>query len=283
MRPVLFGLHWLGLNLQVHSYGVAIAAGFLVAIFLGIRQARRLGEDPDLVQELCFWLLVSSMLGARLLYVVTNVPTYVEACRDAILDGGAGHIAWACSRALHVWEGGLVFYGGLLAATAFAIWYTRRRGANFRRIADLLAPMVALGHFFGRLGCWAAGCCYGRESHLPWALRLPPESAAFQTMVTEGKLSPGANVTPPLHPVQLYEAFGELALFFFLSWLALRKRWDGQVLVLYLALYGILRFTVEIWRGDAIRKFLVPHLSTSQVIAVGTLALAGVLYARWRR
>src|SRR5580765_6301079 len=143
MRPVLFGLHLFGSHLQVHTSGVAIAAGFLIAIFLGIRQARRLGEDPEVVQELCFWLLVTSMLGARLLYVLTNVPTYVEACGDAFKAGGAGHIAWECSRALHVWEGGLVFYGGLLAATAFAVWFTRRRGTSFRRTADVLAPMIA--------------------------------------------------------------------------------------------------------------------------------------------
>jgi len=282
MRPILFSVHALGQTLQVHSYGIAIAIAFLAAIFLGIRQARRVGEDPELVQELCFWLLVSSMLGARLLFVLTNLPTYIEACGDAIHSGGTLDVLSACTRPLHVWEGGLVFFGGLLTAIGFAVWFTRKKHMSFRRTADVLAPSIALGHFFGRIGCWTAGCCYGSESHSWLAVRFPAESAAFQAMVSSGRLSPGADVTPLLHPVQLYEAFGELSLFFLLSWYALRKRFDGEVLLLYLALYSLLRIATEQLRGDPVRRFVLPWLSTSQALALVTLALGALLYFKWR-
>jgi len=282
MRPVLYSLRLGSDSFQLHSYGVAIALGFLVAIFLGARQARRVGEDEWAVQELCFWLLVSSMIGARLLFVVTNVPEYVEACRDGVASHSLGRTAWACTRAFHVWEGGLVFYGGFLAAAGFAWWYTRRRKLPFARIADVLAPSVAMGHFFGRLGCFAAGCCWGAPTTSALGLRFPSESLAFQQLVSSGKLSAAANLTMPLHPVQLYEAFGELALYFGLSWLATRKRYDGQILVGWLAGYACLRFVTELYRGDDVRKFVLPHVSTSQLIALLTLPLAFAL-ARYFR
>lgn len=271
MRPVLVSLGGYGL----HTYGVAIAAAFLVAIFVGTRTAARSGLDPDKVRDLCFWLLVSSLVGARLLFIVTNVPEYVRLCRD-------DH---DCFRALYVWEGGLVFYGGFFGALAFAVWYTRRHAMPFWRVADVLAPSVALGHFFGRLGCFAAGCCWGREAHgraLAWAARFGEGSLALQDYLARGALPADAELTPPLHPVQLYEAGADLALFFALALLGRRKRWDGQVLVAYLVGYAAIRFVVELWRGDAARKFVVGSLSTSQAIALGAVALALGLGA-WRR
>ncbi len=275
MRPVLFTVHALGYDYAIHTYGVAIAAAFLVAIFVGVRTAARTGEDPDKVRDLCFWLLVSSLVGARLLFTVTNLPDYVRLCR---VEGD-------CTRALRVWEGGLVFYGGFFGALACAVWYTRRFGMRFWRTADILTPSVALGHFFGRLGCFAAGCCWGAEAHghaLAWAARFPSESLAFQDYAARRLVAAGAELTPPLHPVQLYEAAGELLLFFALSLLGRRKRWDGQVLVAYLIGYSLLRFVVELYRGDAVRKFVVAGLSTSQAIAVAAAVLGAALML-WRR
>lgn len=274
MRPVLFTIHVFSRDFALHSYGVAIAAAFLVAIFVGTRTAARTGEDPDKVRDLCFWLLVSSLIGARLVFLATNVPDYVRLCREE----------HDCFRALRVWEGGLVFYGGFFAALAVAVWYTRRYAMNFWRTADILAPSVALGHFFGRLGCFAAGCCWGAEAHgraLAWAVRFPSESLAYQDYAARGALPDFAELTPPLHPVQLYEAAGELALFVALSLLGRRKRWDGQVLVAYLLGYALLRFVVELWRGDAARKFVLASLSTSQAIAIAA-ALFAVVLLIWR-
>jgi phosphatidylglycerol:prolipoprotein diacylglycerol transferase len=275
LRPVLFDLHLFSRDFALHTYGVAIAVAFLVAIFVGTRTATRTGEDPDKVRDLCFWLLVSSLIGARLVFIATNVPDYVRLCRD-------DH---DCFRALRVWEGGLVFYGGFFAALGVAVYYTRRHAMNFWRTADILAPSVALGHFFGRLGCFAAGCCWGKEASgraLSWAARFPAESLVFQDYAARGALPANAEVTPPLHPVQLYEAFGELALFFALSILGRKKRWDGQVLVAWLLGYALLRFVVELYRGDAVRKFVFGSLSTSQAFAIVAALFATALLA-WRR
>jgi phosphatidylglycerol---prolipoprotein diacylglyceryl transferase len=275
LRPVLFDLHLFSREFALHTYGVAIAVAFLVAIFVGTRTAARSGEDPDKVRDLCFWLLVSSLVGARLVFLATNVPDYVRLCSEE-------HDCW---RALRVWEGGLVFYGGFFAALAVAVVYTRRRGMNFWRTADILAPSVALGHFFGRLGCFAAGCCWGKEASgraLAWAARFPAESLVFQDYVARGALPASAEVTPPLHPVQLYEALGELALFFALSLLGRKKRWDGQVLVGWLLGYALLRFVVELYRGDAVRKFVIGTVSTSQALAIFAALFATVLLW-WRR
>jgi phosphatidylglycerol---prolipoprotein diacylglyceryl transferase len=276
LRPLIFSVHAFGQELALHTYGVAIAVGFLVAILLGVRTAARTGEDPDRVRDLCFWLLVSSLVGSRLLFIATNVPQYVQLCR----------VEHDCFRALRVWEGGLVFFGGFFAALVTAVWYTRRHAMRFWRVADVLAPSVAIGHFFGRLGCFAAGCCWGKEAHgvaLNWAARFPSSSLAFQDYAARDALSPSAELTPPLHPVQLYEAFGELALFFALSSLLRRKRWDGQVLVAYLVGYSLLRFVVELYRGDAARKFVTASLSTSQAIALMTLPLAAAIWLARRR
>jgi phosphatidylglycerol:prolipoprotein diacylglycerol transferase len=274
LRPVLFTIHLGSRDFALHTYGLAIAAAFLVAIFVGTRTAARSGEDPDKVRDLCFWLLVSSLIGARLVFLVTNIPDYVRLCHEG-----------DCTRALRVWEGGLVFYGGFFGALLVAVLYTRWRRMSFWRTADILAPSVALGHFFGRLGCFAAGCCWGKEAHgvaLAWAARFPSESLAFQDYIARGALPISAEVTPPLHPVQLYEAGANLVLFFALSLYGRRKRWDGQVLVAYLLAYAVVRYLCELFRGDAARKFVVGSISTSQAIAVAA-ALFGVALWMWRR
>ena len=224
MRPVLFDLHLFSRDFALHTYGVAIAVAFLVAIFVGTRTAARTGEDPDKVRDLCFWLLVSSLVGARLVFIATNVPDYVRLCRDE----------HDCFRALRVWEGGLVFYGGFFAALAVAVYYTRRHAHEFLahrrhpRAVGGARPLLRAPRLLRRrllLGQRGAGRA------LSWAARFPSESLAFQDYAARGALPRGAEVTPALHPVQLYEAFGELALFFALSMLGRRKRWDGQVLV----------------------------------------------------
>lgn len=283
MLPVLFRLGLFGQRMQLHSYGVAIAAGFFIAIYLGVRQTRRLGEDPAAIQELCFWLLVSSIIGARLLFVVTNLRSYGRACAEGLDSHSRATALWECTRAFHLWEGGLVFYGGLLSAIVVAVFYAARHEMNFARTADLLAPQVAVGHLFGRLGCFAAGCCWGRMASATLGLRFPPESLAFEQLVTSGELSPAATATPPLHAVQLYEALGLLGLYAGLSWLLRHKRYHGQVLVAYLVGYAVLRTITETFRGDAVRKFLIPGLSTSQAIALGSLPFAFALARYFRR
>jgi phosphatidylglycerol:prolipoprotein diacylglycerol transferase len=173
----------------------------------------------------------------------------------------------------------LVFYGGFLGALLLVIWYVRRHKMSFLRTADVLAPSLAIGHFWGRLGCYAAGCCWGRVSGLPWATRFPRGSLVFDDMYARGFIAPGSELTPPLHPTQLYEAGGELLIFFLLLFLRRRKRFDGHVLLGYLVMYPVLRSIIEVFRGDAARKYVIEGtLSTSQFVSIlvmgGAIALA---------
>jgi phosphatidylglycerol:prolipoprotein diacylglycerol transferase len=314
MHPVLLNLS----GFALHTYGVLIAVGFLVGIVLAGREARRIGvlrapvfaagpgagglSGQARLLDLCFWILVSGLVGSRLLYILTNLGDYAAACREGIASGRTRELVWRCSAVLHVWEGGLVFYGGFLAALLVVAWYVRRHQMLFLRTADVLAPSLAIGHFFGRLGCYAAGCCWGKVSALLVSARFPRGSLVYEDMASRGQLVTGLERTPSLHPTQLYEAGGELAIFFLLLALRRRKRFDGQLLLAYLVAYPILRSVVELFRGDAIRKFAVeldtPRLSrwlglapgepvllsTSQLVSllvgVGAIVLAVALRRR---
>jgi phosphatidylglycerol---prolipoprotein diacylglyceryl transferase len=280
MRQVLLSIG----GFSLHTYGVLIALGFLLGIILAAREARRVGLEPARVLDLCFWILVSGLCGARLLYIVTNLPDYAGLCREGVHEGARSAL-WKCSAVLHIWEGGLVFYGGFLGAMALVLWYVRRHQMGFLRTADLLAPSLAIGHFWGRIGCYAAGCCWGRPCALGWGARFPRGSLVFDDLTARGLMAAGAARTPPLHPTQLYEAGGELAIFFLLLALRRRKRFHGQVLLGYLMLYPVLRSLVEVFRGDAARKFVIPGaLSTSQFVSIlvmgGAVALAASLARR---
>lgn len=259
MHPVLLQLHAFGHLFQLRSYGVFVALGFIVAIALATRRARALAAaapppgpldptplDPELVRDLCFWILVAALAGGRLVYVLAN-PAEMGA-------------AWAAGdhlRPFAVWEGGLVFYGGFAAAALAAWWYSRRRRFDFLAAGDLLAPSLALGHAIGRFGCYLAGCCFGRVATGSLGVRFPDGSIAYQDLVARGALSPLADRTPPLHPTQLYELASELAIFAALMLFARRPRPRGAILALYLGLYAATRFAIELFRGDAARRFLV--------------------------
>jgi len=242
-------------RLPLHSYGLLIATAFLVGIWLAQREARRRGQDAERTADLAFWILVAALVGSRVYFILVNWGDYFGAGRF-LVDTPFGRIP----RLLAVWEGGLVFYGGFIGAVLAALWYMRRHGMPFLAHADSMIPSVAFGHFLGRLGCFAAGCCWGSvaHDHLPWAARFPPGSLAYQTF--SGREDPsrflalGGATTLPLHPTQLYEAFGELGLFLVLVLLVRpRKRFHGQVLASWLLLYAVLRTFVEVFRGDVER------------------------------
>jgi len=262
MYPELVRLFGGGL----HTYGVLIAVGFLLAVVMTARQARREGTDPDRLLDLGFWLLVSGFVGARILFILTDLGYYVGSCRGTGAARTAGQVVWDCTKALHVWEGGVVWYGGFLAALGVGVWILRRRRTKILRTADLIMPAVPLGHFFGRLGCFAAGCCYGKPTASAIGVAFGPKSLAVSDLADA--LTPGATATMPLHPTQLYEAGGELLIFFWLLWLGRRKRFDGQVLLAYLFIYPLLRTVVEVFRGDAARRY---------VVALATRGLNGLL------
>lgn len=287
MHPRLFDIDLFGRQLTISTYGTLVAFGVMLGIYLGYRNARRVGLPTDDFLDLCFVGLIAALLGSRLFFVLTN------------LDRFRGD-PW---RAFAIWEGGLVFYGGVLSACAVGLYFLWRRKLPFLRSGDVIAPVLSLGHAFGRLGCHFAGCCWGKVCGAPPGLRFPSDSVAYENMVVRGQIDPHlSQSTPPLHPVQLYEAGGELVIFATLLWLGTRKRFDGMVFFVYLLLYGVLRLVTELFRGDAERRYLaevpVPGLarllglapteplllSTSQFLSLVIIAsAAGALVLLGRR
>lgn len=296
MHPFLLDLD----GFILPSYGVAMAVGYLLGVLLAARTAERHGVSFNRVLDLSFWLLAAGLIGSRLLFVVTNPGAFYRLCAfgDPPAPRGTLGIIYDCTRAFHFWEGGLVFYGALLGALAMAALYCRRHKLNLRLVADVGATSVALGHCLGRLGCFAAGCCYGKP--VAWGVSFPPESLAHQEMVLGKLLAAGAPATPPLHPTQLYEAGVELCIFFVLLWVSRRKRFTGQVMLTYCMLYPTARVIIELFRADPDRTYLVELstpwlnsalglpagapalLSTSQLISLVVVAVAGGVFCYLR-
>ena len=263
------------LAIPLHTYGLLIATAFLVAMSLAGRAAEREGQNRDRVMDLTFWILIAAMVGSRILFIIVNWDEYAK----------------TPAKIFAFWEGGLVFYGGFIGAVLVSVWYMRRHKMPFFPVADALIPSVAIGHAIGRLGCFAAGCCWGGacDPHLPWAAKFPPESLAYQSQVANGIIRLGAAYTIPIHPTQLYESLGELLIFCALLFWRGRKRFHGELLALYLVLYAPLRAMVETLRGDEERgrvfNFVGPwakgawwNLSTSELISVGIFATGIALF-----
>jgi phosphatidylglycerol:prolipoprotein diacylglycerol transferase len=263
------------LVIPVHTYGILVAGGFLAAMTLAARAAERSGLSREKVMDLSFGILIAAMVGSRILFIIVNWDEY----RNDI--GGI----------FQFWNGGLVFYGGFLGAIVFSVWYMRRHEMSFFPYADALAPTIAIGQALGRLGCFSAGCCWGEacDPHYAFAARFPPESLAYQSQATNHLIAAGAATTVPIHPTQLYEALGCALLFLFLTFWRSRKRFNGELLALYLMLYAPLRALVETFRGDEERgrvfNFLGGwarhawwNLSTSELISVGIFAAGVVIY-----
>jgi phosphatidylglycerol---prolipoprotein diacylglyceryl transferase len=169
-------------------------------------------------------------------------------------------------------QSGGVFSGGLVLAIVCSWWYVRREKIPFLTAADVFAPGVALGHAFGRIGCLAAGCCFGRETRVPWAITFHnPWAAEFS----------GTSLDRPLHPTQLYEFVAELINFAFLYWLCKRKRFEGQIIALFMIVYGIERYVFEFFRGDPGRGEVLGGLMTgTQLIALGLVVSGFFIYLR---
>lgn len=240
MFPRILEFELFGASLGVNSYGLMAAVGYLLAVFVAYRQAVRLEMNSDAMLDLYFWILVSSLVGSRVMYVLANLDRFSR--------------NWL--SVFYVWEGGLVFYGGLICALLTGIAVVRMKNLGYMRAADVISPVLALGHAFGRIGCYAVGCCFGKVMHSSWGARFGPSSVAFQEMVRLKAMPPSARTTPPLHPVQLYEAAAEVVVFIVILHLGRRKPFHGFLILSYLFMYSCLRFITEIFRGDATRKFI---------------------------
>jgi phosphatidylglycerol:prolipoprotein diacylglycerol transferase len=257
MLPRLIDLGFIA----IPTYGVLLVTGIALGIWLAGKRADAAGLPGERVADLAFWVVLWGLVGAKALLLVTE-PSYLTSLTNL----------WWLLRS------GGVFYGGFIGAIVAAFVLLRRYRIPFLRTADALAPSLALGHFFGRLGCFAAGCCYGAECREPWGVTFTNPLAHSIS---------GTPLGVPLHPTQLYEAALNIANYAFLAWLYRRRPRPGAVLAAYLMVYGVGRFTIEYFRGDADRGFVLGGLlSTSQAIAIVMVALGAailLLYPRLHR
>lgn len=238
--------------IALHWYGVLVATGFLAAIWTASIRARSIGVTAEVLMDFGIWMIVAGIVGARTFYVVGHwdefAPNLVEIVR--------------------VDHGGLVFYGGFIFAAIAGIWFVRRRKLRFWQMADVVAPSIALGHMFGRLGCFMNGCCYGKACSLPWAVHFPVDHETH-----------GVGV----HPTQIYEAIGNFVIFAGLSVFYPKRRFDGQVFWLYVFVYALLRFVDEFFRGDYTEYFIGNRLAPGQMVAVIMVAVAALFLWRMPR
>ena len=251
MHPILvqFG------SFSIKTYGFLIATGFLLGITLAVSEAKRLDYNPQIILDLSFYIIVGAIVGSRLFYIATNLSYYIQNPLDIF----------------KVWQGGLVFFGGFILSFAICIWMIKRNQLGIWKTLDLFAPSLAVGVFFGRLGCFSAGCCYGKPCSLAWAVTFTnPESLA--------------RLHVPLHPSQLYSSLGALITFLILFAFRKRKSFDGQLCLMWMFFYSGFRSIIELFRGDVRGDLWFGHYATSQILAwllvVGSVVMFLILKKR---
>lgn len=234
--------------LTIHTYGLFVALGFASAILLTAWLGKREGVPPQQVMDVAFVSIVWAIIGSRVFYVILNLEHYSRRPLDVF----------------KLWEGGLVFSGGLVLAALALIWYLRRRRMPFLSTADLFAPGLALGQGIGRIGCFFAGCCYGKPLDMPWAVVFTHPNSLAPLHV-------------PIHPTQAYAAVGGIFLFGVLMVLRKRRAFPGQVFIWYMILHSTLRLLEEKFRGDY--RGLVPGTDMSVTQLLTLLVLVGSVVA----
>ncbi len=276
MFPTLYEVQGVGL----HTWGLMVTLAFLVAVAVVQVRAPRVGIEPDRLVAVYLWIGPSALLGARLLHFLGGEPGLLWDQPAAFFDPR---------------RGGFAFLGGVVGGVAAAALICRRRGVSFWKFADLAAPALALGHALGRVGCFFAGCCHGSPvdaavTSTGWTLRggavVGLDGPPLVGLIFRRGVGVGSIPDVPLYPTQIWEVGLGLLLFGGLSALWARgRRFDGQVLAVYLLAYGVLRAVIEGYRGDVVRGLhpvLGWTLSTSQLLG-GGLALAAVALIAARR
>lgn len=250
-------------SFPINTYGVFLAIAFLAAILIAVKLAERDGLPRQKIYDLSLWMLLAGLVGSKILMLFVE-PEY----RDN---------PWLLLSLDFLRSGG-VWYGGLLGGVLAGYLLMKRYQLPWWKTADAFAPGLAIGNFFGRQGCFAAGCCWGEPTTLPWGVKF----SELGHQVT------GVPTDTYLHPTQLYESFAMLLVFFFLLWLHKRKRFSGQVILAYALLYSIIRFSIEFVRddprGDILGLTTLTGLSTSQMISIviGVSALIAFIIRRRR-
>jgi phosphatidylglycerol---prolipoprotein diacylglyceryl transferase len=250
MYPRLFELG----PVTVYTYGVLLAAAYLLGLQLARVRARARGLDANRVLDLGIYIIISALIGAKLLLLVTDFRTFSSNPRELLTLARSGG----------------VFYGGLILAVVVALVYIRKIGLPLWTTCDVFAPGIAVGHVIGRFGCLFAGCCYGKPTTRPWGITFTDPFAAANV---------GTPLNQPLHPTQLYEAGAELLILILLLATERKGRsYPGRTFWLYMLLYAISRFIIEFYRGD--ERGAVGMFSTSQFISIllAPLAVAMLVY-----
>jgi len=235
----------------IHGYGVMIAIGILAAFFYSERQGKKKGMDTDQVDSMIFFILILGFLCAKILYLITIFPSFISSPLD------------------YIGNSGFVVYGGILGGILGCWIFCQRKGWVFKDVLNMLMPAVSLGQGFGRIGCFLAGCCYGKETSSWIGVTFP-----------EGSLAP-AGVS--LLPTQLFSSLGNFIIFAIIYHIYTKGKHPEDTAGWYLILYSLGRFVIEFFRGDTIRGFVGPF-STSQCIAIVTfLAGAYLIYRRQKK
>ncbi len=296
MKPVLFHVG----GIEVPAYLTMLMFGFFAAVLIARRDGEALDMDSVAIVDLCVVLLALGIIGARILAVLTDgyLGDFIHLCTDPTLvdpidtavrfctensqcgfdylcnqDARAAATAGEqrsmcypprdCLAVFKFWQGGLTFYGGVLLAVPGGIWFAKRRGLAPMAAADLIAPALMLGLAFGRVGCFLNGCCYGAATESPLGVRFP-------------------HLVADRHPTQLYESFTAIVIFVVLRHLLRRRvRGDGELFGWMLALYGLFRVAIEVFRDDP--RGALGAFSTSQLISIPLLLAGAALVFRARR
>jgi phosphatidylglycerol---prolipoprotein diacylglyceryl transferase len=257
MYPELFRIG----DFPINTYGLLLAVGMLLALFAASRLAARDGLPRERIYDLWLWTLIGGLVGSKILMLFTEDNAQIFSL-DFLRSGG-------------------VFYGGLIGGFLTVVFLIRWYKLPFWKVADAFAPAVALGQAFGRQGCFAAGCCWGDATHLPWGVHFTEKAHEFTGVPIYG--ADGSDLY--LHPTQMYESIAMFLVFGLLVWLHRRKRFDGQILIAYGIIYSIIRFLIEFVRddprGDLFGLTTLTGLSTSQILSL-VVAASCVVFMIWR-
>jgi phosphatidylglycerol---prolipoprotein diacylglyceryl transferase len=248
VHPILFELG----PITIYSYGVLLAAAYLLGLWMAARRARQAGLDGNKVLDLGIWVIIAALVGAKALLFVVEFDQFTSSWQEFMT----------------LLRSGGVFYGGLIAAVLVCIYQLRKHRLPLWISGDLFAPGIALGYMVGRLGCLMAGCCYGKPTDVPWAITFTDPAANFNV---------GTPLNQPLHPTQIYESGAGFLILLLLLFIERRGRaFPGRTFWSFVLLYSVSRFVIEFFRGDD-RGMPLAALSTSQLISLVLFPLSLIM------
>ena len=243
-------------SFPIYSYGVMIALAFIIGIFLAMKEAKRIGENPERILDLSLYVILGALIGGRLGYVVFHLDYYLK---NPI-------------KILYFRQGGLSFLGGFLIAFFLCWLYVKRTKISFWKFADIASPSIAMGIGIARIGCFLNGCCFGLVSEnygikFP-SLHMPPP---YLQQLKDGLIASGSSCTLPVIPTQIYSSLYGFLIFFILLWMKKYKKYDGFLMLSFFILYSISRFIVEFFRFYENNYKVFNLLTVTQTILLGVV------------